>query len=85
MQSFTYTIQQALGLHARPAGVMVNKLSDTPCSVTVKCGDRSADGKRLLALMRMAVKCGDVVTVEIAGDGEDAVAAQLKVFFAENF
>lgn len=85
MQSFTYKIQEPMGLHARPAGVMVKELKGTPCAVTVRCGTRSADGKRLFALMGMAVKCGETVTVEVQGEEEQAVAEKLKQFFAENF
>lgn len=85
MVSFTYTIKEPMGLHARPAGIMVKELKPLPCSVKVSCGSRSADGKKLFALMGMAVKCGETVLVEIEGEDEEKVKASLQSFFESNF
>jgi len=85
MVSFTYTIMEEMGLHARPAGIMVKQLKALPCNVTIQCGARSADAKKLFALMGMGVKCGETVTVNIEGENEEAVKADLIAFFNENF
>ncbi len=85
MTSFEYTIKDELGLHARPAGVMVKRLKELPASVTVICGARRADGKKMFQLMGMAVKQGETVTVEIEGENEEALRDELLAFFAENY
>ena len=85
MVSFDYTIKDALGLHARPAGILVKRLKTLPCEVSVACGDRKADAKKLFALMGMAVKCGETVTVSVEGEGEDEVMEELIAFFEENY
>lgn len=85
MVSFEYTIKDPMGLHARPAGVMVKQIKDVPASVTITCGTRSTDAKKLFGIMGMAVKCGETVTVSIDGDGEEAAKEQLQKFFEENF
>ncbi len=85
MVSFEYTIKDPMGLHARPATVMVKRLKTLGCSVKISCGSRSADAQKLLALMGMAVKCGETVTVEIEGQDEDNVKNELMKFFAENY
>ena len=85
MVSFDYTIKDALGLHARPAGILVKRLKTLPCEVTVICEDRKADAKKLFALMGMAVKCGETVTVTVEGENEQAVMEELLAFFEENY
>jgi len=85
MVQFDYTIKEEMGLHARPAGVMVKQLKPLPCDVTITCGTKKADAKKMFALMAMAVKCGETVTVTIDGDREEEVKEELKEFFQKNF
>lgn len=85
MTRFDYTLTNPMGLHMRPAGVMVRRLGTLPCAVTLRCGARSADAKSIFALMAMAVKCGETVTVEVEGENEQDVARELQNFFRENF
>ena len=79
MPAFNYTIRDEVGLHARPAGQLVNKVKSLGCKVTLKCGDRSADASRLFSVMALGIKCGDTVTVLV--DGDEAAAAELEAFF----
>lgn len=85
MVQFDYTIKEEMGLHARPAGVMVKELKPLSCNVTITCGTRKADAKKMFALMAMAVKCGETVTVTIDGENEEKVKDGLVKFFQENF
>lgn len=85
MTRFVYTLTNPMGLHMRPAGVMVKHLADVPCEVTLRCGERSANAKRIFSVMTLAAKCGEDVTVEVEGDDEQAVAEKLEAFFRENF
>ena len=48
MVSFAYTLTDPMGLHMRPAGMMAKRLAETPCSVVIRCGTRSADAKSIL-------------------------------------
>ena len=84
MKSFTYTVQDELGLHARPAGLLVKvaKKFESECTIT-------KDGKtkkltQLMMLMSLGVKQGDIVTVTAEGADEEAAAAALKEFFENN-
>ena len=85
MIQFQYTITDPNGLHARPAGLLVKEAQKFSSAVKLTRGEKSADLKRLFAVMGMGVKCG--VTVEVTVDGADeAQAAQiLEQFFRENF
>ena len=87
MKTFDYTVKDELGIHVRPAGLLVKQIAGIKSNVTiaVKAKDKSADAKRLMAVMKMAVKQGDVVTVTIEGEDEDTAAPQIEQFFKENF
>lgn len=87
MKTFDYTVKAEHGLHARPAGVLVKKLGGVKSAVAIEVKARGAraDAKRLMAVMKMAVRQGEVVTVSIEGEDEDAVFEDAKAFFEENF
>ena len=85
MVSFAYTLTDPMGLHMRPAGMMARQLAETPCSVVIRCGTRSADAKSILNVMALAAKCGETVTIEVSGEDEEATLQELREFFTANF
>ena len=72
MKSFAYVIADRVGIHARPAGIVVKEAKKYESSVLFKSGDKEADGKKLAPLMAMGIKCGDELTVEAGGTDEEA-------------
>ena len=84
MKQFDYTIQEAVGIHARPAGLLVKEVKKYKSTVTVIKGDKSNNALKLMALMGMGVKCGDTVTVTVEGEDEDTAAPALEAFFKEH-
>ncbi len=84
MKSFTYTITDEVGIHARPAGMLVKQAKECTSEITVTAKGKSADAKKLMMLMSLGVKQGDEVTVEVSGGNEDADAASMEKFFKEN-
>ena len=84
MRKFSYIIRDEVGIHARPAGMLVNAAKATGCKVTLEKGDKSADACKLFSVMSLGVKCGDTVTLSVEGDNEDAALAALEEFFRTN-
>ena len=84
MKSFTYTVQDELGLHARPAGLLVKEAAKFKSAITLDSGAKKADAKRLMAIMSMGVKKGHTVTVTVEGDNEEADFETVEKFFKEN-
>ena len=84
MQSFTYVVKDELGIHARPAGLLVKEAKQFNSNITLACGGKTAPAKGLMGVMGMAVKQGGEVTVTAEGDDEAAAIAALKAFFAAN-
>ena len=85
MKQFNYTITDALGIHARPAGMLAKAAkmyADT--EITVSCNGKTAKAAQLMKLMSLGVKQGDVVTVAAEGASEDAAIAALSDFFSKN-
>ncbi len=85
MKEFTFTVTDPLGIHARPAGILVKEAKKFASKITVYKGDKSCDMTKLLALMGLAVKQNDTITVVVNGDDEEACAAAVKAFLEENF
>ena len=85
MIQFQYTITDPNGLHARPAGLLVKEAQKFSSAVKLTRGEKSADLKRLLAVMGMGVKCGETVEVSVDGADETEAAQALEQFFRENF
>lgn len=84
MKTFDYTIKDELGIHARPAGLLVKEAVKFTSSVKLSCEGKESDGKKLMALMMMAVKTGQTVTFTIEGEDEEAAAAALQDFMNQN-
>ena len=84
MQQFTYTITNPIGIHARPAGLLVKECKKYQSTITIAKGDASVNALKLMALMGMGVKCGDTVTVTVEGPDEDTAAPALEAFFKEH-
>lgn len=84
MQSFTHVINDPMGLHARPAGLLVKAAAGYQSAVTITAPSGKADAKRIMAVMRLAAKQGMELTVTCEGADEAAAAEGLKKFLAEN-
>ena len=84
MKEFQYTVKDACGFHARPAGLLVKTVKGFASSATLEKDGKSCDMRKLMALMGMGVKQGETVTVKVEGDDEEAAAAAIQKFLTEN-
>lgn len=84
MKSFSYVVKDELGIHARPAGLLVKEVKQYASEITLECGGKKAAAKGLIGVMGMAVKQGDTVVVTAEGADEDAAIAGMKAFFENN-
>lgn len=84
MKSFQFTVTDPLGIHARPAGMLVKLCGTFTSRVTVTAPGGSADGKRLIQWLRLAVKQGTELTIQLDGPDEDRAAEELETFLHSN-
>ena len=85
MKSFDYVITDPVGIHARPAGILVKEVKNYKDStITLTKGDKTVNLLKLMAHMQMGIKLGDTVTVSVEGGDEEAICAKLEEFFKAN-
>lgn len=84
MIKFDYTINDELGIHARPAGSLAKLAKSLDSVITIFKGEKFADASKLLAVMGLNVKQGDTITVTIENGNEDEAEKALRDFFEKN-
>lgn len=82
---FTHTVMDENGIHARPAGLAVREAQRFQANLTLACGEKICNLKKLFSLMGMAVKQNNTVTVTAEGPDEAQAISTLEAFFKENF
>ena len=84
MKTFQYTIREELGMHARPAGLILQLAKEFRSSIIVSNKGNVGDLKRLMSVMGLEIQYQDTVTVTVEGPDEDVAAEEMLAFFEEN-
>ena len=84
MKEVKYIITDEIGIHARPAGLLVKTISQYESNVTIKRGGQEGNAKSIIGIMTLGVKKGDEVTFLIDGKDEAEASETLRVFLNEN-
>lgn len=81
--TFEHVIKDPVGIHARPAGELSEKISELGCRVTVSCGERAASGTSVVELMLLGASAGSRLEIRVSGSEARAAAESLKQFLEE--
>ncbi len=84
MKEFNYVIKDELGIHARPAGLLVKEAAKFQSAIKVKKDGKEADAKRIFGIMGLGVKKDNEITVSADGADEAEAIAALEAFFNAN-
>lgn len=86
MQEFSFVVGDPLGIHARPAGRLVEKAKtfESDFTVTLNRNGKCASLKRLLAVMGLGIKGGDQITVLVQGKDEERAAKAMETWMKEH-
>ncbi len=69
-------ITNKVGLHARPASLLVQTAAQFQSKIRVQFGDKTANAKSMLGVMKLGASQGDTILVRAEGeDAEQAIAA----------
>ena len=80
MISRNVTIQNNVGLHARPATFFIQKANTFQSSIWVEKEDRRVNAKSLLGVLSLGIVGGTVIKIIADGaDEEDAVEGLVKL------
>lgn len=83
MIKFDYTIRDSMGLHARPVGIVAKTAAPYKTTkVTIAHDGKSADGKRMFAVLGLQVNQGETITVTVEGEKEQELADAIRGIFA---
>lgn len=66
-------ILNRVGLHARPASMFVQKAAQFQAQISVRHGDKSANAKSILGILKLGAGCE--ATLDIRAEGVDAQEA----------
>ena len=84
MYEFSYTIKDPVGIHARPAGLLSKEGKKYQSTITVDKNGTAVNVLKLMALMKLGVKCGETVTVRVEGEDEATAGPAMEAFFKNN-
>ncbi len=84
MQTFKYVIKDDIGIHARPAGQLVNLAKSYKSDIKIKKDDVSVNLKSVLKVLGLAVKKDHEITIEIEGEDEVLAMAEISAFLENN-
>jgi len=79
------TIQNKLGLHARPAMSFVDIANGFNSQITVKKGAQSVDGKSIMQMMMLAATQGTQLEIEASGPDAEAAITALRALIDRKF
>ncbi len=77
MQQLDLIIQNATGLHARPARIFVDLAKQFRSTIQVSNGTKRVNGKSLIALLSLGITSGQGIQIDVDGDDEQTAAAAL--------
>ena len=82
--SFDYTVTQASGIHARPAGAIARIAGKFDCEVTVSAGEKSCSARSVIGLMALGASVGTTLIVRADGADMETALTELYNFLEEN-
>jgi len=81
-------VRNKMGLHARPAALIVQTANRYPCDVALVKDGQEVNGKSIMGVLMLAASQGSTITVRTEGEDAHACAQAIgelfdKVFLAE--
>ncbi|HEX4386489.1 MAG TPA: HPr family phosphocarrier protein [Myxococcales bacterium] len=79
------TVRNKMGLHARPAALIVQTANKFPCEVTLVKDGQNVNGKSIMGVLMLAAAKGTVILVRAEGDEAQACADAIGELFEKGF
>jgi phosphocarrier protein HPr len=85
MPEATVTLENATGLHARPAKIFARAAAASAAEVSVEKDGRRVNAKSVLSVLTLDCHQGDEITISVEGDDADATLAALVALVESRF
>jgi phosphocarrier protein HPr len=85
MAKVVVTLDNKVGLHARPAGAMVRVAKEFQSAVTLTYRDKQANAKSILSVLSIGAEKGAIVTIEATGDDAEQAVEKLRQLVRDKF
>ena len=77
MSKAIFTVQNPLGLHARPASLFVQTSTSFPCEILLSKNGKQVNGKSIMGIMSLAIAKGDEIEIVTHGEKEEEALQEL--------
>ncbi len=85
MKKWEYKIKNELGIHARPAAMLVREAKRYESRILLAVEGRTAPATDLMEIMELNAKCGQTVKVVFSGRDEEMAYEALKNVMRKKF
>ena len=79
------TVENQVGLHARPATFFIQKANEYKSSIWVEKEERRVNAKSLLGVLSLGIVKGTSITIIADGSDEEEAVAALTALIASDF
>ncbi len=79
------TVRNKMGLHARPAALIVQTANKFPCDVTLMKDGQNVNGKSIMGVLMLAAAQGTTVTVKTEGEQAQQCSEAIAELFEKGF
>jgi phosphocarrier protein len=79
------TVRNKMGVHARPAAMIVQTANRFPCDVTLEKDGQPVNGKSIMGVLMLAAPMGTTVTVRTEGEQAQQCADAIADLFDKGF
>ena len=84
MKKLLCTVRDPLGLHARPATLLMKKCQSYQSQIQIDYNGKNADAKRMMSILALSIKPKSEIEITINGSDEDDAYDSIKEFAEEN-
>lgn len=83
--SKTFIIKNELGVHARPAAMIVQNMSPIKADVMIESDGERVNAKSIMGILMLAIECGKEITVHACGVDAQKALDSLEELFKDKF
>lgn len=83
MLTKTFVLQCPVGLHARPASILISEAEKYKSDISIKYNSKEVSLKSIIGVMTLGIKTNESFELIVQGEDEEQAMARLETFFNE--